>query len=184
MHCVCNTVCALIILKRFLIILKCCTSLIIIKCCTHTPMQHTHTLAGNLPALERDADIAPGSSNEFAAARQAIQLAKTCVKNLDASLSPSQQATQLVCVMTSTPWCMAICVACCCIAWVQHTQTFAQIRAHTSSVAWYTLSCFTPSFCFQAFASLVQHRLEVATEYSIWCERQGYKEYVKVGLAG
>jgi len=61
-----------------------------------------HNCAGNLPALERDTDIAPGSSNEFAAARQAIQLAKTCIKDLDASLSPSQQAMQLVRLREST----------------------------------------------------------------------------------
>uniref|UniRef100_A0A7S3R2Q8 Metaxin n=1 Tax=Dunaliella tertiolecta TaxID=3047 RepID=A0A7S3R2Q8_DUNTE len=84
---------------------------------------------GNLPALERGTDISPGGSNDFASARNAIQLAKSSMKDLDISLSPSQRAVQL------------------------------------------------------AFASLIQHRLEVATEYSIWCEKHGYREYTKAAFS-
>ncbi|GLC44359.1 hypothetical protein PLESTB_000477700 [Pleodorina starrii] len=80
---------------------------------------------GQLPALERDAYISPGASDEFSSAAAVVAYAKKHIKDLDAHLSLGQRADQL------------------------------------------------------AFTTLIESRLNVATNMTMWCESRGFNELKK-----
>lgn len=57
-----------------------------------TPSAWYHSSAGQLPAIERDADVAGAEPDEFAAAQAVIAYAAKHACDLDASLTAAQRA--------------------------------------------------------------------------------------------
>lgn len=146
-----------------------------------------------LPALEQGTAIAPGSPNEFLAARQAIQLAKSSIKARQDQ--PHPLATAARCMHDAPTPRTVPCPATPCghpPAAPAHTRSHAARSPRLRAAP-------PPPPCAQdldaalgpaqraallAFTALVQQRLEVATEFTIWCERHGYREYTAVGGGG